>query len=112
MLRIYVKIISGWAIEYTTSDEGDEYFPNEGLALMQSITPALFEVTSNGSLQSSLWVGRNELIEIKQVSFFDWKALHLSFSVTVKNIGSTTVTDLYCKCHYKVIAMLIILIDR
>lgn len=89
----------GWSVEYTSDETGNMYLPNQGINELLSFEPSLIEITSEGSLISLLWVGRNDWVEVRKVIEFHETSLYLSVSVTIKNIGSTTLNDFYCKCE-------------
>jgi hypothetical protein len=76
----------------------------EGLMGKTEITPTTFQVTSNDIAQAAQWVGSENGMQISKVVQFKNADTFVTTSVTVKNTGTTAVTNFYCKkqqppCH-------------
>ena len=69
----------------------------EGLMGNSGITPTKFQITSTDRIQSVLWVGNIGQIEVTKVTQFKNTDVYFSTTVTIKNAGSSKVSNLYCK---------------
>jgi hypothetical protein len=69
----------------------------EGLMSRTHITPTTFQITSNDIAQAAQWVGSKNEMEISKVVQFKNDDAFFTTSVTVKNTGTTAVTNFYCK---------------
>jgi hypothetical protein len=69
----------------------------EGLMGKTEITPTTFQVTSNDIAQAAQWVGSENGMQISKVVQFKNADTFVTTSVTVKNTGTTAVTNFYCK---------------
>jgi hypothetical protein len=54
-------------------------------------------VTSNSDEQSILWRGTTSPLEVKTVTQLSNDKLYFTTTVVLKNIGTTTLTSIYCK---------------
>ena len=73
---------------------------NEGLMGRSDISPSSILVTSTPHMQSVVWTGsHSEELEVRKVTQLNVDQLHFTTSVTIKNIGDTTLTDIFCKSH-------------
>ncbi len=63
--------------------------------------PTAFQITSTDTVQSVLWVGRVGDIEVSKIIQFKNTDVFFSTTVTIRNIGTSTLTDLYCKFFIK-----------
>lgn len=72
----------------------------QGLMGKFDITPTTFQITSTAEVQSVLWVGRVDQIEVTKVIYFQNSDVFFSTTVTIKNVGTSTVSNLYCKLLY------------
>lgn len=61
------------------------------------ITPTTFQITSTDQIQSALWVGTIGGIEVTKVTQFKNTDVYFSTTVTIKNVGTSNVSNLYCK---------------
>lgn len=61
------------------------------------VLPSKVSVTTSDSQLSVMWVGRTAAIEIRQVTTLDNSGLFITTSVSLRNIDSVAVTNLYCK---------------
>jgi len=92
--------VEGWAMKWTDSG-GTKTGINKGLtysansASADEITPIAFEVTSKDNIQSALWVGVKDSMEITKVTQFDGDKLFFTTSVVIKNTGAAPLTNLY-----------------
>lgn len=59
--------------------------------------PTTFKITSTDTVQSALWVGKVGQLEITKVIQFKNTDLYFSTTVTIKNIGTSTISNIYCK---------------
>lgn len=69
----------------------------EGLMGRIGITPTTFKITSTSTTQSALWVGKVGQLEITKVIQFKNSDVYFTTTVTIKNIGTSTISNLYCK---------------
>ena len=88
---------TGWLLQWTSADGTVHDYMMEGLMGMDAIYPTTFEITSTESTQSAQWVGRQGEIEISKVTQFKNTDAYFTTSVTVKNIGTSKITNFYCK---------------
>lgn len=70
---------------------------NFGFLGYADITPVQFSITTNGSTLSAMWIGRNSDMEVRQVYTMDLTSLQVQVSMSIKNIGTSTASSLYCK---------------
>ena len=89
--------LPGWILQWTSATGSVNNYMMEGLMGNFGMTPTTFQITSTDQIQSALWVGTVGQIEVTKVTQFKNSDVFLSTTVTVKNIGSSTVSDLYCK---------------
>ena len=87
----------GWIIQWTSSTGALNKYIMEGLMLRVAFTPTTFQITSTATTQSALWVGRIGQLEITKVVQFKNTDVFFSSTITIKNIGSSTISNLYCK---------------
>ena len=89
-------IILGWLINYRKGNNKIKVV-NEGLMRGKGINPVSFQVTTYGSLMSVVWTGTYKDLEIKKTIELGSDDLFFTTSVVIKNIGTSTINDLYCK---------------
>ena len=89
-------IILGWLINYKSGDKHIKVV-NEGLMRGKGINPESFQVTTYGSLMSVVWTGTYKDLEIKKTIELGIDDLFFTTSVVIKNVGTSTIDDLYCK---------------
>mmetsp|Transcript_22541 Transcript_22541/g.46821 ORF Transcript_22541/g.46821 Transcript_22541/m.46821 type:complete len:4475 (+) Transcript_22541:277-13701(+) len=91
----------GWVMEWS---EGSNNFNtiNKGLVQASGMMPATnIEVTSHEQKQSSFWVGKTSNLRVSKVTQFSDNEsrgsdeLHFSTSVTLKNEGSSAISNIY-----------------
>lgn len=68
-----------------------------GIVDVLDMRPSKFLITSTETEQSVLWIGTFGQLEVKKVVSFGIDQLYFTTSVTVKNVGNTTLTDFICK---------------
>ncbi|GMI00407.1 hypothetical protein TrST_g13361 [Triparma strigata] len=91
--------VEGWVAEWT--DGGSFATVNKGLVGGSAMPYTAIEVTSHGGKQSSFWVGKSGNLQISKVTQFTdtgnaaTDKLYFSTSVTMKNTGSSTMTNVY-----------------
>jgi hypothetical protein len=59
--------------------------------------PSEIRISSDQGRQSVLWLGRFGNLEVRKVIQLQTDKLYFTTSVVVKNIGSATLRDFYCK---------------
>lgn len=64
---------------------------------LMALTPTQISITSNASTLSVMWIGQTAQIEMRQVYHLQLESLHFHVSTTLKNIGDSTMSSLYCK---------------
>lgn len=69
-------------------------------ATPNGFTPEVFTLTptADGEGLSVLWVGTYGQLQVTKVYHLQADQLHFTVSVTIKNIGSEVMTNLFCKC--------------
>lgn len=91
----------GWVAEWT---EGSTSFNTVNKGLMQQngmMPPTHIEITSHENKQASFWVGKTGNLRVSKVTQFSDSGsastddLHFSTSVTLKNEGTSPITNLY-----------------
>lgn len=73
---------------------------NEGLVGITGYLNILctkFTITSSDNVLSALWVGNDGDIEIRMSYRIDLTGLNIYTSVVMKNIGSSSLSSVYCK---------------
>jgi hypothetical protein len=90
-------LCAGWLLQYMTSANTKLTLYNQGIAGRQSIAPYKLAITSSENQQSLMWIGRDGPLEIRKTTQLDNKGLFITTSVTIKNIGTASVSDIYCK---------------
>jgi hypothetical protein len=103
---IYTTSITGWLLQWTKSGRTETRFM-EGLmsdiysryysTYAYGMTPSTFQITSTAYIQSTLWVARSGDVEVTKVTQFGNDNLYFTTSVKVQNVGSSPITDFYCK---------------
>lgn len=63
------------------------------------MTPSTFMITSTDTTQSSLWIGKSGGVQISMITEFSNTNLYFTTSVTIQNIGSDVLSDVYCKFY-------------
>jgi len=62
------------------------------------LRPTTFMVTSgNQSTASAMWVAKSQDLEVRTVHYIDPNDLHIKSSIILKNCGSATMSNVYCK---------------
>lgn len=69
----------------------------EGLMGRFGMYPTTFQITSTPDIQSALWVGRSGELEVTKVTQFGNNNLYFTTSVKLQNIGTSVITNVYCK---------------
>jgi hypothetical protein len=93
---IWWFLYQGWTVCYTKN--GVKYTARgEGLAGYQTLKPTKFMITSTGTTLSTLWIAKNDDVEIRKIYQFDVESLTFTISITISNIGSSTLSSIYCK---------------
>ena len=59
--------------------------------------PSSFLITSVGNMQSSMWVGKSGVMETTMVTQFSENDLYFTTSMKIRNTGTSSVTNVYCK---------------
>ena len=102
--------LDGWGLRWstgsTTTTKRAFYSVN-----LRSIPPQLFLVTStnNSNSLSFMFVSRINNLEITKTSSFDYDSMYITTFVTIKNLGDSPISDLYCKSRFYLINNIIIL---
>ena len=89
--------LEGWVLQWTSSSGKTSKYVNEGLMNRTGILPTTFSVTSTDTTQSSLWIGRAGDVEATVSTRFNNDDLFFTTTVTLQNVGSDVLSDLYCK---------------
>jgi hypothetical protein len=97
MIQLILCKYLGFLLQWTSSGTTYNYMM-EGLMGQYGIRPTTFQITSTENTQSAQWVGRQGSIEISKVVQFKNTDAFFTTAVTIKNIGTTAVTNFYCKC--------------
>ena len=84
-------------IQYTKSDNTKPIFSSFGLMDRLDMKPHTILVSSNKQQQSVLWVGQFDQLEVKKIIQLGVNNEYFTVSVVIKNIGTTAITDFYCK---------------
>lgn len=87
----------GWLVSYTRIDNSKPTFIAEGLMNRLDMLPYKMQVTSGEHQQSVLWAGRFGDLEVRKVVYLDNSKMFITTAVVVKNVGTTPITDFYCK---------------
>lgn len=88
--------LEGFLTRYTISGSTKSGM-NEGLLGQSTWTPTVFTVSSDDIMTSAMWVSVTADVEIRKVHYINKRDLHVSTSVTVKNVNSAAITNFYCK---------------
>ena len=94
----------GWILEYTTigtddssSNDGVHRFVNMPLvgvnAPYRQTTPTSFTITSSDTTMSSMWVSQSGNVQVTILFTLEEKGLYYTYQTSLKNTGSTTLTD-------------------
>jgi hypothetical protein len=94
----------GWLFKYTLSGKTNTLV-SEGLMNRIGLRPIHFSISSDKDTVSVLWVARSTDLEMKKVHYIDMQNLHVTSSVTIKNLASTAMSNLYCKCNHCIVTM-------
>jgi hypothetical protein len=86
----------GWVLQYNIGNSFSVP-QNFGFLGYADITPVQFSITTNDSALSAMWIGRNSDLEVRQVYTMDLRSLQVQMSMSIKNIGTSAATSLYCK---------------
>lgn len=97
--------VEGWLLEWTRSDGVVEKRFQEGLicdlyGYTCGMFPSTFKITSTPDVQSSLWVAQSGGLEVTKVTQFGNDKLFFTTSVKIQNLGSSAITNFYCKCTF------------
>jgi hypothetical protein len=94
----YTNYLSvGWLLQYKDGADSTIVLVNEGAAGRQSVVPEKYTVTSSEEQQSLMWIGRDGPLEIRKTTQLDNNDLFFTTSVTIKNIGTVPILDIYCE---------------
>jgi hypothetical protein len=91
--------VEGWILQWTGSGGTVYNYAMEGLMGDIGIIPTTFQITSTDQIQSALWVGTIGPIRVTKVIQFKNTDVFFSTTVTIQNIGASTVSNLYCKAY-------------
>lgn len=86
----------GWMLQYKIKNTFSVP-QNFGYLGFADITPVQFSITTNDSALSAMWIGRNSQMEVRQVYTMDLSSLQVQVSMSIKNIGTSAASSLYCK---------------
>jgi hypothetical protein len=89
--------VEGWILQWTGSGGTISNYAMRGLLSDIGITPTTFKITSTNEMQSALWVGTVGSIKVTKVIQFKNTDVFVSTTVMIENIGTSTVSNLYCK---------------
>eukprot|EP00981_Chlorochromonas_danica_P001993 scaffold409_cov167-Ochromonas_danica.AAC.25 len=95
-------IVEGFLVKYTLAGSTTITI-SEGLAGRASFLPNLFLLSSDNVTNSALWIATSSDLAIRMVFNVDKDDLHVITSVTIKNIASSTITNLFCKITHSLI---------
>ena len=90
--------LDGWGLRWstasTTTTKRDFYSVN-----FRSMPAEIFLVTStdNSNSLSFMFVTRVGNLEITKTSSFDYESMYITTFVTIKNLGDSPISNLYCK---------------
>jgi len=70
---------------------------SEGLANKTPVPASTFAVTTSPDQLSAIWVARTGPLEMRKVFTLDKTGLFITTSVTIRNIGTAVVPNIYCK---------------
>jgi len=87
----------GWLIQYTTPSNVKVNIVSEGLAGRTPVPSSTFVVTTSPDQLSAVWVGRTGPLELRKVFTLDKSGLFITSAVSIRNIDSVVVPNVYCK---------------
>ena len=61
------------------------------------MSPTTFQITSTPATLSAMWVGTAGPLEVTKVTQFQNDKVYFTTTVTLKNIGTSILSNLYCK---------------
>ena len=68
-----------------------------GLQGYEDMAPSLFEVTSSADRLSAMWEGVRGPLSMRTVTSFEDEGFIVRTSVTMKNVGGSSLEDVYCE---------------
>ena len=86
----------GWVLEYTTMGTDHRFvnMPFVGVTTpYRQTTPTSFTITSSDSTMSSMWVSQSGNVQVTILFTLEEKGLYYTYQTSLKNTGSTTLTD-------------------
>ena len=89
----------GWVLQWTSPNSGvkiNQFFGLLNMISTYSLTA--FQITSTGPTLSILWQGVVGNIEVSVITSLGQNDLHFITTVKLRNVGLSTLTDVYCKC--------------
>jgi hypothetical protein len=89
--------LEGWILQWNSSSGAVSRHINQGLMNKNDNKPQTFSITSTESTQSCLWIGLVGDIEASISTRFNNDDLFFTTTVTLQNVGSDILRDLYCK---------------
>lgn len=92
--------LEGWILQWNSSSGSVTRHVNQGLMNRNNNKPKTFSITSTESMQSCLWIGQVGDIEASVSTRFNNDDLFFTTTVTLQNIGSDILRDLYCKFSF------------
>ena len=96
-LTLSISLTIGWITQWTSSSDATTTLVNEGLMGRSDILPTAFMITSTDISQSSLWIGKSGGVQISMITEIGNTNLFFTTSVTIQNIGTDVLSDVYCK---------------
>ena len=119
-MLIFVEL--GWLMNWATVSGKSTTIMMEGLLGKHDIDTTQMTITSSSTtsssttsssttssslyphalpgFQSMFWIGGNQQFHIRSVTHLFDRDMHYTTTVTIKNIGTLAVNNLYCKYHY------------
>ena len=109
--------LDGWSLKWINHNNNKITKKNfYSMNNMKKILPIKFIVTSQENSLSFMFISRTVDLEITKTSFLDYNSMYIITFVTIKNIGNTKLSDLYCKfsyiIYYKIKTLTIIIYFR
>jgi hypothetical protein len=106
MMRRFIS--TGWTVQWVDAAGGKHFKVMDGLCEHTDTLPEAFLITSSDGASSSLntdagfvsalWSGVvGETVSVRTVMHLNMDDMHATVSVTMKNVGTGPITQLYCK---------------
>ena len=92
--------ISGWITQWSSSGSTKTKYNLGALGMSDFSGSSRFGISSGETSQSSLWSGTSGGLEVSAVTWIRNDDLVVTTQVKLRNIGSSPITNLYCKFLY------------